>query len=165
MRQIFGFLNIINYIQNTNWASYVAVFYVAIAVLLVAIVGIFYTRYSSEQRNFSFTWPLTILRNILWLFSTALYLPYLSYLVSILACVRNQNRQIVHSLFSEVVCWQSDHIVHAVIAILGIITFATISFATSLTYFEYKSNANDPTSRYFFSFLNHSFLFKFLCSF
>jgi len=51
------------------------------------------------------------------------------------------------TLFKDVTCWQSTHIIHASFAIIVSIIFVMIAFVVSLTYFESRSTSNDLAAK------------------
>jgi len=104
--------------------------------------------YAFARKKLSFTTPIIILKYIAISFSTVLFLPFMDYFISIVACVTNPfTDKKVHTFFTDEECWTGIHVLHAVFAILGSMLFFVISGVISLTYFEYKSNSNDPTAR------------------
>jgi len=76
-------------------------------------------------------------------------LPFLQYFLSVLNCADDNQGNLVHYAFTEVECWSGMYIIHAIFSIIGSILFIGIGLVGSLTFFEYKSNPNDPTTRYF----------------
>jgi len=51
------------------------------------------------------------------------------------------------TLFKEIECWQSTHIIHACFAIIVSIIFIIISLVVSMTYFESRSTSNDLAAK------------------
>ena len=133
--------------ENTNWNLYLTFFYIGIFVIALAIIIVFYVSYAFSRKRLSFTWPIITLKYIALLFVTILFLPFLYYFISMLACVPDSTKTPVHALFTDVPCWTQMHILHATFAIIGIILFLIITTVLSLTYFEYRNINNDPTAR------------------
>jgi hypothetical protein len=147
LHSIVNYFNIVTYLDSTSYDLYVTFFYIGIAILGFAIVNVVYVNYAFSRKKFSFNWPIMILKYIATLFVTILYLPFLDYFISIVACVKDNYGNTVHSYFSEVTCWSGMHILHAVFAIIGSLIFFCMSIVISLTFFEYKSASNDTTAR------------------
>jgi len=147
LHSIVNYFNIVTYLDSTSYDLYVTFFYIGIAILGFSIINIVYVNYAFSRKKFSFNWPIMILKYIATLFVTILYLPFLDYFISIVACVKDNGGNNVHSYFTEVLCWNGMHILHAVFAILGSLIFFCMSIVISLTFFEYKSASNDTTAR------------------
>jgi len=146
VRDIFGYFNIVTYLEKSNWDLYITFFYIGVVVLALAIIDAFYISYSYTRKKMSFAWPVVLLRNIMLLFSTIFFLPFLQYFLSVLHCV-DYNGTKVHYNFTEIQCWTGLYTLHAIFAILGTIVFILCTLISSLTLFEYKTNPNDPTAR------------------
>lgn len=126
---------------------YIIIFYVGLAVVCFAALDIIYVSYSYSKKKFALIWPLQALRALASLFVTILYLPLLDYFFSVLSCVNDRSGKLVHSIFTEIACWQDMYILHAVLAIVISILFLAISLTISITYFECRSTSGDPNAR------------------
>lgn len=143
-----NYLNIVPYIEDTNWDLYVTLFYIGVFVIGFAVMMIFYVSYAFSHKKGTFSWPIVALRYTVRLMTSVLFLPFLNYFVSMIACVKDPKTQnTVHSYFTDVQCWTSTHIAHAIVAIITILVFLSICALASLLSFEYKDISNDPTSR------------------
>ncbi|MDR3546667.1 MAG: hypothetical protein P4M11_00065 [Candidatus Pacebacteria bacterium] len=69
---------IISYLSNFPWATYLAVFYIGIFLVLLVIVDIVYVLFSIARKKFTFIWPLKALTAFCSIFVTVLFLPLLS---------------------------------------------------------------------------------------
>ena len=78
---------------------------------------------------------------------TVLYLPLLDFFLSVLNCVKDENGQNVHFIFKEVVCYQGEHLVHSILAVLVIAAFILISQIVGIAYFECRTNNDGPDNR------------------
>ncbi len=63
-----------NYIDYT---TFVVIFYVAILMVLLVIIDIFYVSYSFQQKKFKYVWPLKLLRTFCGLLVTVFFLNFL----------------------------------------------------------------------------------------
>lgn len=145
--QIFGYLDIVTYIKDTNYNLYITFFYIGLVVVALVFMMSLYVSYIYNRKKAVFSWPVVVLKNILLLFTTIFFLPFFEYFITIPACVDDKSGNSVHQYFSEVECWKGGHIIHAVFAIITAINFIVISLTASLTFFEYKNTNNDPTAR------------------
>jgi len=146
IRETLGYFNIVTYFEKSNWNLYITFFYVGVVIVALAIIDAFYISYSYSRKKVSFAWPVVLLRNVMLLFTTILFLPFLQYFISVLHCVDYNGIQ-VHYNFTEIQCWKGIYTLHAIFAILGAIVFIICTLISSLTLFEYKTNPNDPTAR------------------
>ena len=53
----------------------------------------------------------------------------------------------VHQVFATEICWSNSHIVHGIIAIIGIILYYLICMIMALTYFEGRYQISDALAR------------------
>lgn len=63
-------------------------------------------------------------------------MPILDVFAFAISCQTDANNNMVHQIFSSETCWSNSHIVHGIIAIIGIILFYLICMIMALTYFE-----------------------------
>lgn len=49
--------------------------------------------------------------------------------------------------FPDIECWSNAHIVHGIMAILGIVLYYSLCIVMTLTYFECRYVINDATAR------------------
>ena len=87
------------------------------------------------------------MRIIIGLFTSVLYMPILDVFAFTISCESDANNNIVHQVFKNEICWSSSHIVHGIIAILGIILFYIICMIMALTYFEGRYQISDALAR------------------
>ena len=127
-------------------------FYVIIIIVVFVLATMVYVSFVFSRRTASFSFVVMALRNILLLFTTIFFLPFFEYFITITACVSDTRGILVHSYFTDVECWKGPHILHTIFSIIGCIIFAAISLSGSLLFFEYKTNSNNPTSRYYTSY-------------
>ncbi len=69
---------IVNYLSNFPWLTYLIVFYLGILLVLLVILDIIYVMYSLTRKNFAYLWPLKVLTSFCSIFVTVLFLPLLS---------------------------------------------------------------------------------------
>jgi hypothetical protein len=106
-----------------------------------------YVSYAYSKKKYAFSWPVVVLRAVIWLFTTVLYLPMTDYFFSIMRCVTDNSGNYVHAIFTEQLCWSGINILHSVIAIFGAIIFNVIALIGVLTFFECRSNSNNPDAK------------------
>lgn len=67
--------------------------------------------------------------------------------MSIASCSQDDNGTMVMQQFPEIVCWQGQHIVHALFAgAIGII-YVLIACVVALTFYENKMKTDNPLAR------------------
>jgi hypothetical protein len=86
---------------------------------------------------------------ILNLLSTLLYLPALNIFILALDCTEDSEKVLRHTDFTEIICWQQTHILHATLGIVISVVFTAFVLILSLTYFETKTLTHDPNAKYF----------------
>ena len=133
---------------NLAFETYLLIFYSGITLVVLVLLDITYVSYALSKKNLTLLWPVKLLRNVVSLFVTVLFLPLLQLFVSMLACAENETETgYVHSNYRDVECWTGTHIIHAVAAILVSILFIIISIIVCLTYYESRTTTNDPSAR------------------
>lgn len=149
---------IIDYISNFPWFSYLLVFYLGISLVLLVIIGIVYVTYSISRKRFAYVWPLKALAGFCSIFVTVLFMPLLStpaqpleLFVSMVTCVASPQGNRVHSFYDDVRCWQGAHIFHAVMAIVMSVLFVGIALVVTLTFYEAKGFSANAGARYPFN--------------
>mmetsp|Transcript_18943 Transcript_18943/g.16339 ORF Transcript_18943/g.16339 Transcript_18943/m.16339 type:complete len:211 (+) Transcript_18943:196-828(+) len=146
IENILGFLRLVPYFEETNFNAYIVLFYILWAVIVVVVIDILYINYAFSKKKYAFNWPIIGLRIIISTFTTFLYVPITEYFFSVLNCIDVRGES-VHYIFTEEVCWSGVYILHAIMAIIGVIFFNIIALIAVLTFFEYRSNSNDSNSK------------------
>ena len=147
LEDILGYFSVVFYFEQTNWNIYTVILYLCIAILAFVVLDIVYVNFAFSRRKVTFSWPVVVLKNMLLLFTTVLFMPFVQYFISILNCVKNKQGTYVHSYFTEVQCWTGTHILHSIFALVALVVFSAVSLIASLTLFEYKNDSNNPSSR------------------
>ena len=75
---IINAFQIINYITNIAWSTYLIIFYLGITLVVLILIDIAYVLYSISRKKFVVMWPLKALANFCSIFVTVLFLPLLS---------------------------------------------------------------------------------------
>ncbi|CAD8126292.1 unnamed protein product [Paramecium sonneborni] len=88
-----------------------------------------------------------MLRTLIKLFLSILYMPIMDLFFSIFACIRNEKGNSVHQMFSEINCWEGTHTVHGIVSIFGIICFYIFCISFSLLYYEPRYMEMNPQSK------------------
>lgn len=147
LESILSYFHLVTYFEMTNFNGYVIMFYVCLVIVVLTILDVFYVSYNVTRKKNAFSWPLYVLRTMLTLFQTVLFIPFFEYFCSMLSCETNDSDKFVHTQFGEEACWSGIHIMHAIIAIIIAITFAIVCLFSALTYYECRNTQNDPTAR------------------
>ncbi|CAK68569.1 unnamed protein product (macronuclear) [Paramecium tetraurelia] len=145
--KFFGYFMLTPYFEQLNFSSFASMMYALIGIILISIMLLLLIGYTNITRlNTSYTWPIYILKQIFILFTTILYLPILDLLFQMLNCHYDDKNQLINVVF-DTICWQGSHVIHAIVAILGIIIFIMITMTFNLLYFEPKYNHKDQLSK------------------
>lgn len=62
-----------------------------------------------------------------------------------LNCHYDDKNQLINIVFDSI-CWEGSHVIHAIVAILGIVVFIIITMTFNLLYFEPRFNPKDQLS-------------------
>lgn len=146
---IFRFFAIAQYFSGTfTFTLYLVIFYTCIAAIVLTVLDIVYVSYSFSKKRFDLIWPLQVLRSVVGLSVTVFFLPITEFLVNIVQCETNPDDGLSYlSSYPTVQCWAGMHIVHAVVGILNMVVFVSISLVVALNYYESKLSSTDPTAR------------------
>ena len=103
-----------------------------------------YVSYYYTKTNVGLNTPITVLRTIIYLFITLLFMPIIDFFVSIWNCDENGN----HYYFgNSLVCWKGIHIVLTIFSIISLLLFLLISGLLTVTFYECRTTSNDPMAR------------------
>ncbi|CAD8213536.1 unnamed protein product [Paramecium octaurelia] len=145
--KFFGYFMLTPYFEMLNFSSFASMMYALIGIIFMSIMILLLIGYSNVIKiNSSYTWPIYILKLIFILFTTILYLPILDLFFQILNCHYDDKDQLKNVVFNNT-CWQGSHVIHGVVAILGIVLFVVITMTFNLLYFEPKYNHKDQLSK------------------
>lgn len=146
--QFFNFFNLINYLQDAiTWNTFVATFYITIVFIVLILLDIIYVSYSFQRKKFAMVWPLLLLRTIVTLTVTVLFIPITELLLSMFSCTTNSTGELVFDLFPDIVCFTGMHLVHVVVgSVIGII-FILVSLVVTMNNFEIRITSQDITAR------------------
>jgi hypothetical protein len=153
--KIIQYLFFTTWLSNANWSIYVVVLYIFIFLIFFLFgSGIAFQTFPREIfLNSSFT---SLIRILLQLIGTILFIPIVDYLFSILLCQNlTPGSASTHILFPQDECWTSFHFVHSIFAMISLVIFLTIATFNALFFHQYKTNSSSPDNMYFKS---HSFL-------
>ena len=135
------------YLTLFNWIVYVGLFYLAILMVALTIVDIFYVSYAISKKKFSYLWPIEALRNTCGLFVTALFLPLTELFFSMMACEADDNGVMSNTTSIDIKCWEGMHILYSACAIIVSSVFLVISIIVAMTYFDISWDDSNPTSK------------------
>ena len=122
-------------------------YYICIFIIVLVILDIIYVSYSFQKQKFAVLWPLQALRQVVGLFVTILFLPFIETFTSVISCLESEDGRQVHGFFPELECWTGAHILHASFAVAVSSTFIVISTVVAYTYYDCSNLSNDPTAR------------------
>lgn len=74
----------------------VAMMYVCLGLMIFALMLVFLLSYSLSKAKQSFTWPVYLLRFLISLFITILYMPIMDLMFSMIACETNESGILMH---------------------------------------------------------------------
>ena len=63
--------------EKLDYTTYIVLFYIMAFIIILVILDILYVSYSFQKKKFRFIWPLQILRSVVAVFVTGLFLPVL----------------------------------------------------------------------------------------
>ena len=135
------------WLSNTSLTIYLCVFYICISVVILVILDIFYVSYSFKQKKFAFVWPLKLLRALVGMFVTALFLPFIECFTLMLECSPEEGETWLGLFPFELVCWKGEHIIHAAFSIVISLIFIGISLIVSLTFYESNGYIGDISAK------------------
>ncbi|CAK82690.1 unnamed protein product (macronuclear) [Paramecium tetraurelia] len=147
LHELFGYLMLTPYFEMLEFSSFASMMYVLIGIILIAIMILLLVGYSNTIKlNTAVSWPVFILKQLFILFSTILYLPTLNLFFEMVNCHENDQNIVVLQAFDQE-CWNGAHIVHGIVAILGILIFVIFTAIFNLLYFEARPKIKDLLSK------------------
>lgn len=93
------------------------------------------------------SWVLEPIRWIIIFFTTFLFIPILEILLSVFACVENNQGNQVHYIFAEIPCWKGTHLMIMIINCLTLIIFLLFTVVAVLLFFESSITSNSCNSK------------------
>ena len=133
-----------SYFSLTTYNTYVIFLYVLSVLffgIFLASVYIGTTNSQKNRKNRSMGFVFTVVRAFNEILPQVLFTPVLDFFFSFFRCVQNDNNQLVNSLFPEVICYQSDYIMHSFIAGLAFGIFLFYSVLNVLYFYEIRNKA------------------------
>lgn len=135
------------YFEMLEFSSFASMMYVLIGIILIAIMILLLVGYSNTTKlNTAVSWPIFVLKWLLTLFSTLLYLPILNLFFEMINCHENDHNIVKLEVFDQE-CWNGPHIVHGIVAILGILIFVIFTAIFNFLYFEARPKIKDLLSK------------------
>ncbi|CAD8157650.1 unnamed protein product [Paramecium octaurelia] len=144
LNKIFGYSMLVPYFQMISFSALVAMMYVCLGLVVFAFMLIFLLSYRLKS---AFTWPIYILRIMIQMFLSVLYMPIMDLFFSLIACTTDENGNKINQIFIDVTCWQGAHIVHGIVSILAIVLFYLLCITFSLIYYEPRYLPKEPLSK------------------
>jgi len=150
MSPLMLFLNLFQvnyYLAMFDSIVYVSLFYLAILLVALTIIDIFYVSYAISKKKFSYLWPIRVLRSVCGLFITALFLPLTELFFSMMACESDESGVMVNTTAPAIVCWEGLHILYSASAIIVSSVFLVIAIIVAMTYFDVSWDDSNPESK------------------
>ncbi|CAK66138.1 unnamed protein product (macronuclear) [Paramecium tetraurelia] len=144
LNKIFGYSMLVPYFKMLSFPALVAMMYVCLGLVVFAFMLIFFLSYRLKS---AFTWPIYILRILIQMFLSILYMPIMDLFFSLIACTTDENGDNVNQIFNDVTCWQGVHIVHGIVSILGIVIFYLFCITFAMIYYEPRYLPKEPHSK------------------
>ncbi|CAD8043447.1 unnamed protein product [Paramecium primaurelia] len=135
LHTFFNYFMITPYFDKDSFSYFVVLMYVCLSLFLITLMLICVIGFYSNKQNQSFTWAIAILRTLIEFFLSILFLPFVDVFLAMLACYDDGTGYFQHYLF-DVQCWANAHIVHGIVAIIGVIIFSFITLLFSMVYYE-----------------------------
>lgn len=130
---------------------YIITFYLCVCLVILVIINITYVSYSFSQNRFGAVWPLRVLRSVVSFIVTVLFMPIFELFISMLECEEEPDENgVIHSMnhyAHGLICWQGQHYVHSILAILVSVAFVIICIVVSITYYESKTSQGNHSAR------------------
>ena len=138
----------IGYVPKISWNVYIIIFYVFFTLVIALLLALTYISYTFQKKRMHFSGSFYIFKFLMNIFSTILFLPVLNIFILSLDCTPDSSNVLRHTYFTEVICWQQTHILHAALGILISVAFTIFVMILSLTYFETKTLTHDPNAKF-----------------
>lgn len=160
--QFFETFRIVYWLKKLKFDIYVIIFYIVIFLVFLVILDFLYVAITFKHKRYSFAQPIQILRIAIILIVSILYIPILGnfliltfaeFFFSFSECEQDSTGILVHSVYGEVKCFDSIHILHAVLSYVIIIIFVLLTVLSIKLYYENRYT-KDPTAKYYFNDLN-----------
>ncbi|KAL0235483.1 hypothetical protein GEMRC1_002065 [Eukaryota sp. GEM-RC1] len=94
-----------------------------------------------RKGRFTVIWPISLLRTLIALAVTILYIPFLTILTTMLDC------RTIDSVFGEGTCFSYPHSLGAIIALIAVPLFMAIAILMTLVYFDPDPLSTSPLAR------------------
>ncbi|CAD8069136.1 unnamed protein product [Paramecium sonneborni] len=135
------------YIQPQDYSSLVIMYYVCIGVFMFMTMLAIYKGLNVKKKKEENSWILLILKILINLFLSILFLPYIDLFISIIDCENDGNGNYQHYYFPNQQCWQEAHIIHGIIAIIMILIFYGFCIIFGAIYYEFQYNSAQVNSQ------------------
>ncbi|CAD8168019.1 unnamed protein product [Paramecium pentaurelia] len=135
------------YTQTLDYSSLTIMQYVCVGTFVIMIMLACYIGFNVKKRKEENSWILMILKIIINLFLSILFLPFIDIFISIIDCQNDSNGNYVHYYFPNQQCWKSAHIIHGIIAIIMIVFFYGFCIIFGVIYYESKFISEQANSQ------------------
>ncbi|KAL0208193.1 hypothetical protein P9112_010780 [Eukaryota sp. TZLM1-RC] len=130
-------------ILSWTWGGplYITSFVVIILILIVILIDSFYVARVFRKGKFTVIWPISLLRTLIALSVTILYIPFLTILTTMVDC------NIINNIFGTNSCFTYPHLIGAITAFVAIPVFILIAVLMTLVYFDPNPLSTSPLAR------------------
>lgn len=140
VKQITGYVLLTPQYEYMGYATMVILVYLFVGIIALEIM--LYLMLSNKTEKMSKTLPMTILKGIINLMLSILYMPIVDLFISIWTCENGH-----HYAFTNYECWSGSHTVHSIVAIIFLIIFYFLSVIHSFLYYEARFNYSNSISK------------------
>ncbi|CAD8173029.1 unnamed protein product [Paramecium pentaurelia] len=129
VNQITGYVLLSPQYDQMQYSAMVILTYLFVGIIALEIL--LYLVLSNRTEKLSKTLPMTMLKSIINLMLSILYMPIVDLFISVWTC-----KDSYHFSFTNYECWTGSHTVHSIVAIIFLIIFYTLSAIHSFLYYE-----------------------------
>ncbi|CAD8074133.1 unnamed protein product [Paramecium primaurelia] len=129
VNQITGYVLLSPQYDQMQYSAMVILTYLFVGIIALEIL--LYLVLSNRTEKLSKTLPMTMLKSIINLMLSILYMPIVDLFISVWTC-----KDSYHFSFTNYECWTGSHTVHSIVAIIFLIIFYILSAIHSFLYYE-----------------------------
>ncbi|CAD8213537.1 unnamed protein product [Paramecium octaurelia] len=144
INKVLGYSMLVPYFEMLSYIGLLSMMYTCLGLVLMGYMLIILLNYRLQS---SISLIVQMLRALIKLFLSILYMPIMDLFFSIFACAEDKTGNLMHQLFSDITCWEGTHIVHGIVSIFGIIFFYLFCITFALLYYEPRFLPMNPQSK------------------
>ncbi|CAD8155764.1 unnamed protein product [Paramecium octaurelia] len=135
------------YTITLDYSSLMIIHYVCVGAFVIMNMLACFIGFNIRKRKEENSWILLILKIIINLFLSILFLPFIDIFISIIDCQEDGNGNQVHYYFTDQQCWVGAHILHGIIAIIILLIFYGFCMILGGIYYESKFMSDQANSQ------------------